>query len=91
MSDGSRKGRVVVNIRDLNKITESDFYLLSLQLDITSAVTKFLYISTIDDNGYFHQFLVRYKDRHKLTVISHRGQKQYNVALMGYKGLSSYV
>ena len=34
---------------------------------------------------------MRYKDRHKLTVVSHRGQKQYNVALMRYKGSSSYV
>ena len=91
MPDGSRKGRVVVDIRGLNKITESDSYPLPLQSDITSAVAGFPYISTVDGNGYFHQFLVRYKDRHKLTVVSHRGQEQYNVALMGYKGSPPYV
>ena len=73
MPDDSRKSRIVVNIRDLNKITKSNFYPLSLQLDITFAIIEFLYISTIDDNDYFHQFLVRYKDRHKLIVVSHRG------------------
>lgn len=91
MPDGSRKGRVVVDIRGLNKVTESDSYPLPLQSDITSAVAGFPYISTMDGNGYFHQFLVRYKDRHKLTVVSHRGQEQYNVALMGYKGSPPYV
>lgn len=91
LPDGSRKGRVVVDIRGLNKITESDSYPLPLQSDITSAVAGFPYISTVDGNGYFHQFLVRYKDRHKLTVVSHRGQEQYNVALMGYKGSPPYV
>ena len=91
MPDGSRKGRVVVDIRGLNKITESDAYPLPLQSDITSAVAGYPYISTVDGNGYFHQFSVRYKDRHKLTVVSHRGQEQYNVALMGYKGSPPYV
>ena len=91
LSDGTRKGRVVVDIRGLNKITESDSYPLPLQSDITSAVAGFPYISTVDGNGYFHQFKVRYKDRHKLTVVSHRGQEQYNVALMGYKGSPPYV
>ena len=91
MPNGSRKGRVVINIRGLNKITESDTYPLSLQSDITSAIIEYPYISTIDENGYFHQFSVRYKDRYKLTVISHRGQEQYNIALMGYKGSPPYV
>ena len=91
MSNDTRKSRVVVDIRDLNKITKSDFYSLSLQSDIISAVIEFLYISTVDENDYFHQFKVRYKNRYKLTIISHRGQEQYNVALMSYKGSLSYV
>ena len=54
ISDGSRKGRIVVDIKGLNKLTESDSYLLSLQADITSAVVGFSYISVIDAIGYFH-------------------------------------
>ena len=45
----------------------------------------------MDGIGYFHQFNVRKEDRHKLTVVSHRGQEQYNVCLMGYKGSPPYV
>ena len=45
----------------------------------------------MDGIGYFHQFNVQKTDRHKLTVVSHRGQKQYNVALIGYKGSPPYV
>ena len=91
MPDGSRKGRVVVDIRGLNKITESDSYPLPLQGDITSSVAGFPYISVVDAVGWFHQFNVRHRDRHKLTVVSHRGQEQSNVALMGYKGSPPYV
>ena len=91
LSDGSKKGRVVVDIRGLNKITESDAYPLPLQSDIIAAVAGAPYISTVDGNSYFHQFRVRHKDRHKLTVVSHRGQEQFNVALMGYKGSPPYV
>ena len=86
-----RKGRVVVDIRGLNKITDSDNYPMPLQSDIISAVAGCGYISTIDATGYFHQFNVRRADRSKLTVVSHRGQEQYNVALMGYKGSPPYV
>ena len=91
MPDGSRKGRVVVDIRGLNKIAESDTYPLPRQEDITAAVAGFRYISVVDAVGWFHQFMVRHKDRHKLTVVSHRGQEQSNVALMGYKGSPPYV
>ena len=72
LSDDFRKDKVVVDIRGLNKITEFDFYSLSLQSDITSAVTRFSYIFIMNGNDYFHQFLVRYKNRHKFIIISHR-------------------
>ena len=35
--------------------------------------------------------MIREKNCHKLTVISHQEQKLFNVALMRYKGSSSYV
>lgn len=86
-----RKGRVVVDIRGLNKITESDSYPMPLQSDVIGRVAGFRYISIVDATGYFHQFLVKILDRHKLTIVSHRGQEQSNVALMGYKGSPPYV
>ena len=85
------KGRLVIDIRGLNKITETDSYSMPLQSDITAAVAGYPYISTVDATGYFHQFLMQIADRHKLTVVSHRGQKQFNVALMSYKSSPPYV
>ena len=86
-----RKGRVVVDIRGLNKITDSDSYPMPLQADITSAVSGCNFISVFDPTSFFYQWLVRLEDRHKLTVVSHRGQEQFNVAVMGYKNSPPYV
>lgn len=72
-------------------MTENDSYPMPLQTDITEAVTGYRFLSTVNATGYFHQFLVQLAHRHKLTVVSHRGQEQYNVALMGYKGSPPYV
>lgn len=86
-----RKGRVVVDIRGLNKIAVTDTYLMPLQSDITSAVAGCQYISVFDAAGFFHQWLVRLADRYKLTVVSHRGQEQFNVVVIGFKNSPAYV
>ena len=86
-----RKGRVVIDIRGLNKIAETDSYPMPLQSDLISAIAGYRYITIVDARGYFHQFLVKITDRDKLTIVSHRGQERSNVALMGYKGSPPYV
>jgi len=86
-----RKGRVVIDIRGLNAITEDDSYPLPLQSDIIALIAGYQFISTVDAVGYFHQFRVKLEDRHKLTIVSHRGQEESTVALMGYKGSPPYV
>ena len=86
-----RKKRVVINIRCLNKITVTNSYFMPLQTDITSAVAGCQFISVFDASSFFHQCLVRVTDRHKLTVVSHRGQKQFNVTVMGFKNFPLYV
>ena len=86
-----RKGRVVVDIRGLNNITEMDSYPIPLQSDITAAVQGCRYISTTDAASFFYQWAVARNDRHKLTVVSHRGQEQFQVAVMGYKNSPPYV
>ena len=90
--DGSeRKERAVIDIRGFNKIVIIDSYFMSLQSDIISAVVDCKYISVFDVVGFFYQWLVRIADRHKLIVVSHRGQKQFNVAVMSFKNSSIYV
>ena len=68
-----RKGRVVVDIRGLNAIAIKDSYPLPLQTDIISAVRGCRYISIIDCASFFFQWLVAEEDRHKFTVVTHRG------------------
>jgi len=89
--EGQRKGRVVVDIRGLNKVTMTDAYPMPLQTDITLAVVGYRYISTVDATGFFHQFQVRTSDRPKLSVVTHRGREHYNVALMGFKNAPAYA
>ena len=90
-NDSERKERVVVNIRDLNKIIFTDSYFMSLQFDIIAAMTECRFISIFDVVDFFHQWLVKLADRHKLTVVSHREQEQFNVVVMKFKNSLSYV
>lgn len=91
---------MVIDVRGLNKITESDksdsypMPLQALQAAVITRVAGYRYIAVIHARDYFHQFRVRISDRNKLTIVSyraHRGQEQSNVALIGYKGSPSYV
>ena len=79
------KERVMIDIRDLNKITLTDFYSMSFQTDIIFSVTNCKFISIFDVAEFFHQWLVKIIDRHKLIVVSHKEQKQFNVAIMNFK------
>lgn len=91
LPSGERKGRVVVDIRGLNNLTIPDAYPLPLQSDIIFAVRDCSFITVIDCVSFYYQWRVHPNDRHKLTVVSHRGQECFNVAVMGYKNSPSYV
>jgi uncharacterized protein (UPF0333 family) len=75
----TRKERAVIDIRRLNAIIVTDAYFMSAQTNIIVAVTKCLYIFVINVLRYFYQWAVKFDDRHKLTIISHRKQEQFNV------------
>ncbi|SLM39757.1 probable transposable element [Lasallia pustulata] len=87
----TKKGRVVVDIRGLDKITTTDAYPIPLQSEIISAVHGLKFISTMDCTGFFHQWPVKEEDRHKLTVVSHQGSERFNVAVMGFKNSPPYI
>lgn len=89
--DGVRKGRVVVDIRDLNALTQPDAYPLPLQNDIIALLRDCPFITMIDCSTFFYQWRVHPLDRHKLTIVSHRGQESFNVAVMSYKNSPTYV
>ena len=86
-----KKERVVIDIRALNKIIETDIYSMSLQSDIISSVADCDFIFTVDAIAFFHQWMIKLTNRHKFIVITHRSQKQFNVDVMSFKNISSYV
>ena len=86
-----KKSRMMMNVKRLNSFTVLDVYSLSLQADIIAAVQNCFYIFVIDCAEFFYQWKIHLFDRHKLTIISHRKQKSFNVAVMKYKNLFAYV
>ena len=86
-----RKSRVIVNIWDLNVITQSDVYSLSRQTKMIFVVMNCQYITIIDCSTFFYQWRVHSTNKHKLIVVSHREQKSFNVAVMSYKNSFAYV
>ena len=86
-----QKGRPVIDIRGLNSRTVRDGYPLPTQDSIVAEIGGCMYITAVDGSGMFHQFRVSVKDRHKFTVISHRGSEYFNVVAMGFKNSVPYV
>jgi hypothetical protein len=69
--DGStiRKGRVVVDLRGLNKIVEQDVYPLPLQEEIIAMVAGCAYVTVVDAVSFFYQWMIR-KDHQKFKIES---------------------
>ncbi len=91
MINDQKKNQIVIDIRDLNAIILFDAYSLSLQSDVISAIKKCKYLSIIECASFFYQWRIHSSNRHKLTIISYRDQKIFQIAIMKYKNNSSYV
>jgi hypothetical protein len=91
MMNEQKKSRVIVNIRELNKITKADSYSMSLQSNIIEFVADAKFISVIDVVVFFYQFRVRKANKHRLTVVSHREQEYFFVTFMRFKNFSTYA
>jgi hypothetical protein len=91
--DGSTiiKGRVVVDLRGLNKIVEQDVYPLPLQEEIIAMVAGCAYVTVVDAVSFFYQWMIRKDHQNRVAVISHRGQEVIKVAIMGYCNSVAYV
>lgn len=84
------KGRVVVDLRGLNAAVIQDAYPLSAQDKIMSLLKDCEWITIIDIRSSFYQRLVKMFDRYKLSVVSHRGQEMFGVAVMGFCNLAAH-
>jgi hypothetical protein len=91
MINEEKKRRIIIDIRDLNKIVKFDSYSMFLQEDIINVVTNVKYISMINAAIFFYQFRVKTTDRHKLTIMSHREQEYFSVASMSFKNSFVYA
>ena len=87
----NRKFRVMIDIRELNKITVFDAYSLSQQKNIIAAIHRVRYISMIDVTVFFHQWLVHSQNQSKLAVNTHCSQEFFKVAVMKFHNSLSYV
>jgi hypothetical protein len=85
------RNRVMMNIRDLNKISEHDAYSMSLQSNILNKAQECSYISVMNCITFFHQWRIVIFDRHKLIVVIHRKIEQWNVSVMRHKNIDAYV
>ena len=90
-NEATAKGRVVIDIRALNKISMPDAYPMPTQSDILSQMAGSMFITTVDCTSFYYQWWTRKEHRHRLTVVSHRGQETFRVPVMGYCNSGAYV
>lgn len=96
MPDASQKMKVrgVVDLRTLNRTTETNVYLVPTQGDILNMARGNLgrYMSVFDTKAKsFYQCRVHHDDIYKLSVISPRNQENFQVAIMGFVDSLAYV
>ena len=87
----TKKNHVMMNIRNLNKIFEFDVYSISLQTNIIFCVQDCEYIFIMNYVTFFHQWFVIEENRHKFTMMTHRDSKRWNVTIMKYRNIATYV
>ena len=71
-----RKKRIVINIRELNKISMFDAYSMILQNDIIISIMNSSYISFMNAISFFHQWLMKIINRHKFIVVIYKNSEQ---------------
>ena len=86
-----RKNKIIINIREFNKILMFDAYFMILQNDMIIFVMNSFYISFINVVFFFYQWLMKLTNRHKFIVVTHKNSEQWNVAIMKYRNSSVYV
>lgn len=79
-----RKGRMVIDLRPVNKIAVPDSYPLPSQDDMINRLLAKRYLSVADASSFFHQLPVWPGHRNRMVIISPRGLEVSNVVLMGF-------
>ena len=85
------KKKMVINIRELNKIIISNNHSIPFQEDIVIVIQKYTFINVIDYNEQFHLFLIKKNHRQCFIIVFHKKSEHFNIAIMKFKNLVSYV
>jgi hypothetical protein len=67
------KGRVVVDIRGLNKFSQKDIYPMRTQEEIIRMCQGARFITVLGAKSFFYQWSIQTSHRDRLAVITHRG------------------
>ena len=51
----TKKKQIIIDFKNLNKITKSDIYSILLQTNIIQAIAEYSYISVLDAVSFFYQ------------------------------------
>ncbi|POS75391.1 hypothetical protein DHEL01_v206213 [Diaporthe helianthi] len=91
MSDGTRKGRMVIDVRGLNRMSVPDAYPMKSQDDILARITNAKYITVLDATAFFYQWRLHPESAWMFTITTARGQFTFKCAIMGYHSSPAYV
>ena len=86
-----RKRKVVMNIRELNKIIILNNYSIPLQENIVIVIQKCIFINVVNCNEQFHLFLIKKNHRQRFIIVFHKEFEHFNVAAMEFKNSILYV
>ncbi|KGQ08839.1 Transposon Ty3-I Gag-Pol polyprotein [Beauveria bassiana D1-5] len=86
-----RKGRMVVDVRSLNKHALADAYPMRRQDTIMSELAHSKFITVIDAMAFYYQWQLHPDSLWAFSMITHEGQFTFRVPMMGYKNSNAYV
>lgn len=82
---------MVVDIYGLNAITKPDAYLIFIKANIISDIQNYSYITVIDYFFFVYKWYGYLDHWHQLTLVTHKSQEIFHIAVMRYKNLITYV
>lgn len=89
--NGQRKGRMVVDMRPLNKITIPDIYPIPSQEEIINSLRHKKYITILDASAFFHQLPIYSKHKDRNILISPRGLEMSHIVIIGFKNSPAFA
>lgn len=81
----------MVDIQKLNDMVLPDSYPLPLQSEIIANVQGCTNLAVLDAASFFNQWILHQDYRFMFTIVTHRGQKTFQVPIMGYINSVAYV